>query len=179
MKKLKLVIFIMLIVQLMSLDVAFAETQESLNHRPKKVLFLCTGNYYRSRFAEAFFNYLSDQKRKTKPVLWRAFSRGLKVKVERKLPVSELITEELNRLKIPLSYVDSRPTQFTESDLEHADYVVALSEREHRPYFQKDFPSVDLKKIKFWDIEDIDKTPADSALRAIQGRVTQLFEELK
>ncbi|WP_372478273.1 arsenate reductase/protein-tyrosine-phosphatase family protein [Nostoc mirabile] len=38
-----------------------------------KILFLCTGNYYRSRFAEHLFNWLA-----TKQGLdWQADSRGL------------------------------------------------------------------------------------------------------
>ena len=27
---------------------------------PRRVLFLCSGNYYRSRFAELFFNHLAE-----------------------------------------------------------------------------------------------------------------------
>ena len=36
------------------------------------VLFLCSGNYYRSRFAEIFFNWLAPQQ----GLNWRAESRG-------------------------------------------------------------------------------------------------------
>jgi protein-tyrosine-phosphatase len=39
----------------------------------KTVLFLCTGNYYRSRFAEELFNY--EAERASLP--WIAQSRGL------------------------------------------------------------------------------------------------------
>ena len=39
----------------------------------KTVLFLCTGNYYRSRFAEILFNSVAG--RMSLP--WKAFSRGL------------------------------------------------------------------------------------------------------
>ena len=38
-----------------------------------RVLFLCTGNYYRSRFAEELFNFFA----KGEGIAWRAFSRGL------------------------------------------------------------------------------------------------------
>jgi protein-tyrosine phosphatase len=39
----------------------------------KQILFLCAGNYYRSRYAEEFFNFyaIGDG------LAWRAFSRGL------------------------------------------------------------------------------------------------------
>jgi protein-tyrosine phosphatase len=39
----------------------------------RTVLFLCTGNYYRSRFAELLFNHLAA----AKAAPWRAESRGL------------------------------------------------------------------------------------------------------
>jgi len=41
----------------------------------KQVLFLCSANYYRSRFAEYLFNWLAPQR----GLLWRAESRGLEV----------------------------------------------------------------------------------------------------
>jgi protein-tyrosine phosphatase len=37
------------------------------------VLFLCTGNYYRSRFAEDYFNHGASRR----GLIWRAVSRGL------------------------------------------------------------------------------------------------------
>ena len=39
----------------------------------KRVLFLCTGNYYRSRYAEELFNHLA----KWQALDWQAASRGL------------------------------------------------------------------------------------------------------
>ena len=41
----------------------------------KRVLFLCTGNYYRSRFAEILFNHLAPQHN----LDWHAESSGLHV----------------------------------------------------------------------------------------------------
>ncbi len=40
---------------------------------PPTVLFLCTGNYYRSRFAEALFNAVAGKM----GLPWKATSRGL------------------------------------------------------------------------------------------------------
>jgi len=40
------------------------------------VLFLCSGNYYRSRFAEIFFNWLAEEK----SLSWRAESRAIRIK---------------------------------------------------------------------------------------------------
>ena len=39
----------------------------------KTILFFCTGNYYRSRFAELLFNHLASQNK----LEWIAISRGL------------------------------------------------------------------------------------------------------
>jgi low molecular weight protein-tyrosine phosphatase len=41
--------------------------------KEKSVLFLCTGNYYRSRFAEILFNSVAGKM----GLPWRASSRGL------------------------------------------------------------------------------------------------------
>ena len=43
------------------------------NRTEKTVLVLCTGNFYRSRFAEALFNSVAGRMGLT----WRASSRGL------------------------------------------------------------------------------------------------------
>jgi protein-tyrosine phosphatase len=48
------------------------------------VLFLCSGNYYRSRFAEVYFNRLAEQQ----PSAWRADSRGLALDPANPGPIS-------------------------------------------------------------------------------------------
>ena len=44
----------------------------------KAVLFLCTGNYYRSRFAEILFNSVAGKM----SLPWKVSSRGLALKRE-------------------------------------------------------------------------------------------------
>jgi protein-tyrosine-phosphatase len=39
----------------------------------RTILFLCTGNYYRSRFAEVLFNFVAEMM----DLPWKASSRGL------------------------------------------------------------------------------------------------------
>jgi protein-tyrosine phosphatase len=41
----------------------------------KTLLFLCTGNYYRSRYAEELFNHGAGRA----GLAWTAFSRGLAI----------------------------------------------------------------------------------------------------
>ena len=55
----------------------------------KAVLFLCTGNYYRSRFAEVLFNSVAGKL----GLPWRASSRGLAL--ERGVPVTFLVKDAL------------------------------------------------------------------------------------
>src|SRR5262249_28501901 len=48
-------------------------SKEMIQRRHKTVLFLCTGNYYRSRFAEGLFNSVAGKM----GLPWQASSRGL------------------------------------------------------------------------------------------------------
>src|SRR5262245_59358254 len=49
-----------------------ASLNDGMSSAMKKILFLCTGNYYRSRYAEEIFNHIAEQR----GLAWRAFSRG-------------------------------------------------------------------------------------------------------
>ena len=49
------------------------ECGRKIGARLKRLLFLCTGNYYRSRYAEILFNAIASTIRLT----WRADSCGL------------------------------------------------------------------------------------------------------
>ena len=63
-----------------------------------KLLFLCTGNYYRSRFAELLFNAMAA----THALPWQAFSRGLALDkgVNNIGPMSPLAIDALRALGI-------------------------------------------------------------------------------
>src|SRR6478736_611339 len=101
----------------------------------KTVLFLCTGNYYRSRFAEILFNSVAGRM----GLPWRASSRGLALErgVNNVGPMAVSAIKALEALGVRGDDASTRmPAQVTTDDLEGADRVVALQQAEHLPLLQ-------------------------------------------
>src|SRR5213083_1121531 len=95
----------------------------------KTVLFLCTGNYYRSRFAEALFNSVAGRM----GLPWRASSRGLALErgVNNVGPIAASAVEALAALGVRAGDAITRmPAQVTGDDLQGAALVVALKQAE-------------------------------------------------
>ena len=103
----------------------------------KTLLFLCTGNYYRSRFAEELFNAMASAQAPD----WRADSRALAIEMgtANRGPISLYALAGLAERNIFPSEPYRNPLQCTEADLGRADYNVALQESEHRPLMKRDF----------------------------------------
>jgi len=141
----------------------------------KKILFICTGNYYRSRFAEAIFNHYAAEKK----LKWRAFSRGLATWMV--MPAHGPIALEVRRLlqqrDIPETHTSAAPTQLTLEDLTAADKIIALKEEEHRPMMIRQFPDW-APKIQYWAVHDIDRTHPSEALPDIEKQVLDLIKSL-
>ena len=80
----------------------------------KQVLFLCSANYYRSRFAEHFFNWLAPQR----DVFWRADSRGLEVDRWGDIgAISPYTVDALKERQIPINGNSRHPQQVVFEDL--------------------------------------------------------------
>ena len=120
--------------------------------RHKTVLFLCTGNYYRSRFAEALFNSVAGRM----GLPWRAMSRGLALErgVNNVGPMAASAVKALEALGVCAGDDCARaPAQVTEEDFAAADRVVALKRDEHLPLLQERFPAW-VEKVEFWHVDD-------------------------
>ena len=140
----------------------------------KRVLFICTGNYYRSRYAEAFFNYRSM----LDGLPFEAFSRGLAPHlVEGDLPLSPWVTQALHHRGIPIEMTGSRRALLTAADLESAHFIVALKEKEHRPLMEASFPDW-VGRIAYWTVHDIDVARPEETLPFIEAQVEQFMASL-
>ncbi len=144
-------------------------------HPQSKVLFLCSGNYYRSRFAEHMFNtYIQDT-----DLSWTADSRGLIAdRLDSNMgPISRYAVNGLVERGIPVPEPTRFPIQLLESDLTAADLVIALKEAEHRSLLAERFPRWP-DRVEYWHIHDIDCALPLDALTALTREVTQLIQRL-
>lgn len=140
-----------------------------------KVLFLCSGNYYRSRFAEHLFNHLATQR----GLNWTAESYGLVVdRPNRNVgPMSTRTVDALAARGVALPETQRYPMQLATAHLAAADLVIALKEAEHRPMMAERFPEWE-DRAEYWHIHDLDKATAEEALTELAAAVVQLVEKL-
>ncbi|MBS0261407.1 MAG: low molecular weight phosphatase family protein [Planctomycetes bacterium] len=138
------------------------------------VLFLCTGNYYRSRFAEIYFNWLA---RRDHLVGWSADSRGLALDPLNPGPLSVHTRRYLEQLEIPLPEPLRMPQDVAEEDFRTARWVVALKEAEHRPLMQRRFP-LWAEQVEYWRVHDLDCALPSKALPQVKGHVDELYSRL-
>lgn len=137
------------------------------------VLFLCTGNYYRSRFAEIFFNWHAEQR----GLLWQATSRGLALDPLNPGCMARFTTERLRRHRISSEAYQRMPMDVTVDDLNAASHIIAVKETEHRPLLERRFPQF-LDRVEFWHIDDIDCARPNHAMPLLEQQVLQLLDHL-
>lgn len=137
------------------------------------LLFVCTGNYYRSRFAELYFRHLAA----THELDWDVASRGLQLHPANEGALSPHIVRECERLGISTQPL-RLPIELQEEDLHRAELTIAVKETEHRPLMQKTFPDWE-DRIEYWEVHDLDIAPAHEALPQLRRHVDSLFERLQ
>lgn len=141
----------------------------------KNVLFLCTGNYYRSRFAELLFNYLAPQH----DLDWQATSRGLALElgVNNVGAISQHALASLAARGIALEAAARYPLALNESDLASAHRIIAVNRDEHLPILKRTFPHC-VKRVEFWRVHDLDFAMPDDALAQLERNVLGLIKRL-
>lgn len=139
----------------------------------RDILFLCTGNYYRSRFAELSFNWQAQQR----GLDWRAESRGLWLEPGNPGPISRNALRWLEQLSIPVPTSHRFPQELVEEDLHRAQLVIALKEIEHRPLMES-FHPLWANRIEYWRVDDVDCATPDVVLPKLQLLVEALADRL-
>ncbi len=140
----------------------------------RKILFLCTGNYYRSRFAEELFNHLAAEK----GLDWRAESRGL-YQDFRLLGnfghMSSLAVTALEKRQVKVSR-KRFPQKLKPGEAKGYQIVIALDQDEHQPLIERHYP--EMPSVTYWDIKDLGDEPAESALGRIETKIRAFITEL-
>jgi protein-tyrosine phosphatase len=139
---------------------------------PQTVLMVCTGNYYRSRYAELLFNATAPA-----ALGWRADSRGFAPSDRNVGPIAPAALERLAARGIGAPAALRAPLRLTQDDITRAGLVIALDEAEHRPYVAglgQPFAG----RFQFWAVPDLHEWPAERALSAIDREVAALIAQL-
>jgi len=139
------------------------------------LLFLCTGNYYRSRFVELLFNHLATQC----ALSWRAESRGiaLELGVKNRGPISSAVLAVLRGRGIVLAESVRFPQQVQEEDFGRAQRIIALEEAEHRPLLAQRFPHW-LERVEFWQVPDVPRATVGDGVALMARQVEELVQAL-
>jgi protein-tyrosine-phosphatase len=110
-----------------------------------RIHFVCTGNIYRSRLAEAYCNSRGV------PGI-HAFSSGIRAGLEGDIPISPYAADLLARYSLN-RYAAAR-WQPTSADLVRASDVLVFMESEHHRFCEK-WIEATRQRIEVWEIEDV------------------------
>jgi len=137
-----------------------------------KLLFICTANYFRSRFAEAVFNHIASKR----SLDWQAFSRGF-IPEEAPEGISPHTWNGLKLVGVDPALVTKEKQKLKEEDLQNADMIIALKKTEHEPMMKAAFPEYS-ERVIYWDVDDIPICSPPEALLAIKSNIEELLKQI-
>lgn len=140
------------------------------------LLFLCTGNYYRSRFVEHLFNAHAGRL----GLPWVAESRGLAIErgVNNVGPIAVATLRALEARGVAVNSPARLPLQAQDEDFARAQRVIALYAREHRPLVERRFPAW-AERVEYLAVPDVGELDVDAALGLMEQAVLVLLDELQ
>jgi protein-tyrosine phosphatase len=152
-----------------------AASESQFMARTSQVLFLCTGNYYRSRYAEEVFNHHAE----IEGLAWSAFSRGVAERgsPDNVGPMSRLALAALQAKGIVPAGSARDPQPCSLADFDRGELVIALKEAEHRPMIERRFPNM-ANRITYWHVDDIEFVSPAEALPLIDTKIAELVATL-
>ena len=125
-----------------------------------KILFVCTGNWFRSRFAEIYFNHMNLHRNN-----FSADSRGMDIiRVEEEnCPsynnegfLSVYTGQYLDKIGVSHQEYKRKPLPLTENDLLESYIIICMDEKEHKPMMEKLWPEYS-HLVRYWNIGDMPK----------------------
>lgn len=144
----------------------------------KKITFVCSGNYYRSRYAESYFNYISD----VLGLPYQADSFGLAVHLADDLAkehgeISPFSRKKLEDAGIPEKYFNRDRKSLTKDDIESSDFIIAMDKEEHVPMIKEKFPKY-IHQFNFFEIKDIFDWEPEKTLSESQKKVEMIINQI-
>ena len=138
------------------------------------ILFVCTGNIFRSRFAEEVFNHLC----KINGVDATAFSAGLQVGRYKQRKICRPAMNELERLKIEPLRSNEDSVHINDIDVSIYDQIICMDEEEHKPMVRSN-EHLSGFTFQYWNIVDMPKVSSDISLPKCYKKVESLIDQLK
>ncbi|MDB2481529.1 hypothetical protein N9W84_00015 [bacterium] len=150
-----------------------------------KVCFVCTGNYYRSRFAEAVFNHLAEECDVGHVAESRGFQISAADEVAKKYgELSPYTRDRMDELDIEERHTSSERQMIKKEDLKLFDLFIILDRSEHfsmvKEFVGEDEEMIDsAKNFKYWGVKDVFDWKPSETLSAIFANVNKLFNEIR
>lgn len=137
--------------------------------------FICAGNSYRSRLAEAYLN-----SKKLKNI--KAISSGIEANKNQLYPISWLALKIIQNNKLAL-FMSNKQQQTTRKLLQKSNFVVFFEEKHHR--FCKNNFDFNSNNYEIWNISDFQQKRKSSGIKTPEEEVKRIkitektYEEIK